>query len=241
LQEITVFDSDGNTMRNLVQWDSDVYVYITEEKINKATAVHFFNDTMDSAYVVSSTYSDSTLKAKIPNTLLTMSYPIIGYVQISEQSETKSIYRFRLNVIKRPKPDNYVLIDSKDYVTFDEIVTECKQYASAASGSASDASNSATQAKSYADQISEQQKEIDETIKNSLLSSSEDILASIEDYFKKAEELYRSCTIVCDGEVPCRRARTIVEIDCHTPQRRATGYAGIEFDGGTPSIRLLGE
>ena len=116
-----------------------------------------------------------------------------------------------------------------------------EQHAIEAAGSASEAENLVTQAQGYVEEMTELKNDVESVIENSLLSDSEKILKSIEDYFKRAEELYRSCTIICDGELPHRRARTIVEIDCHTPQRRATGYKGIDFDGGTPAIRLLGE
>ena len=116
-----------------------------------------------------------------------------------------------------------------------------ERHSNEAAGSASEAANSVVQAKGYVDEMNKLKDEVSEIIENSLLANSEKILEQVEDYFKRAEELYRSCTIICDGEVPHRRVRTIVEIDCHTPQRRATGYKGIEFDGGTPAIRLLGE
>lgn len=115
------------------------------------------------------------------------------------------------------------------------------EYASDAIAAASEAQNSAILSKEYAEQVAADKQEIDDTIKNSLLDKSEEIINAMEDYFRRAEELYRSCTIICDGEIPARRVRTIVEIDCHTPQRRIAGYNGIDFDGGTPAIRLLGE
>ena len=116
-----------------------------------------------------------------------------------------------------------------------------ERHSAEAAGSASEAATSATQANGYVDEAKGIKDDVEEIIENSLLANSEKILKQVEDYFKRAEELYRSCTIICDGEVPHRRVRTIVEIDCHTPQRRATGYKGIDFDGGTPAIRLLGE
>lgn len=309
VQEIIVYDANGNSMINLVQWDKDVNVYIRNTDIDAAYDVHFFNDKQEEALVVNSTYTVGVLKAKIPNVLLTEPYAITGYINVVKNGENKSLYGFRLGVRKKPKPSDYVFVDTDDYVTLESIRDECRDFAKAASnsskesenfakqsksyavggtstrqneeqdnskyyseqakkqsdsaassaktaekhnaaanesagaasGSAADAADSANKAKGYADQVASDKQEIDETIKNSLLASSEEILAAMEDYFKRAEELYRSCTIVCDGETPTRRACTIIEIDCHTPERRATGYYGIDFDGQTPAIRLLGE
>lgn len=302
MQEIIVYDADGNSMINLVQWDKNVNVYVRDTDIDAAYPVHFFNDKMEEALVVESTYSQGILKAMIPNIILSQPYAITGYVSVTKSGEQKSLYGFRLSVRKRPQPSNYVFEDTDNYLTFESIVEECRDFAknaedsakksqsyavggtssreneeqdnakyyyneakkeagdaaranesaeahennaresaSTASKAATDAGNSELKTKEYADQVAADKKEIDETIRGSLLDNADDILASIEDYFKRAEELYRSCTIICDGEIPARRARTIVEIDCHTPQRRATGYYGIDFDGQTPALRLLGE
>ena len=307
MQEIIVYDANGDSISDLVQWDSNVYIYLSDAGITKAYQVHFFNNTMEEAYVVDSTYSGGKLKVKIPNALLIQPFIITGYVNVTNSDEQKCLYGFKINIRKKPKPSDFV--DSKDYITFEEVISECREYAKNASdsanlsdkyaqtsksyavggtstrqneeqdnsryyceqsrfnansasqsadeaensnrsaivyaGSASDsagqAGNYASQAKEYADQVANDKKEIDDTIKNSLLAGAEEILKSVEDYFHRAEELYRSCTIVCDGEIPARRVRTIIEIDCHTPERRSTGYYGVDFDGGIPSIRLLGE
>lgn len=358
MQEIIACDVNGNSITSLVQWDSNVYIYLSDTDIDRAYQVHFFNNVMDEALVVDSSFSDGKLKVKIPNKLLIQPYIITGYVDIVKNDESKCLYGFKINIRKKPKPSDFVYVESYDYISLEKILDECRQYANNASNSAGESANSASQsaqsasaaktsqnaaktsetnskqsennakssankaeqqaglsedfatqaksyavggtaireneeqdnakyyyeqskqnakdslqyansaenssrsageyagsasgsageasdyasaAKEYADQVAADKKDIDDTIKNSLLASSEEILSVMEEYFKRAEELYRSSTIVCDGEIPARRARTIVEIDCHTPQRRTTGYIGIDFDGGTPAIRLLGE
>lgn len=115
------------------------------------------------------------------------------------------------------------------------------QYYSNAITAAANAAQSASDAQGYKEDVSDLKDEIEDIIENSLLANSEQILNSVEDYFRRAEALYRSCTIVCDGEKPNKRVRTIIDIDCFTVARRLTEYTGVEFDGGTPAIRLLGE
>lgn len=87
-------------------------------------------------------------------------------------------------------------------------------------------------------QVEQDKQEIDETIQNSLLASAEKILESVQDYFERAEALYSSMYLECDGETPYLRAMTPIVIDGATPQVR-NANVGVEFDGGTPTSRLL--
>lgn len=87
-------------------------------------------------------------------------------------------------------------------------------------------------------QVEQDKQDIDDTIQNSLLASAEKILESVQDYFERAEALYSSMYIECDGETPYLRAMTPIVIDGATPQVRNANI-GIEFDGGTPTSRLL--
>lgn len=121
MQKIDVYDSSGNNLTNLVQWDENVNVYIQHPDISKAYNVHFFNSSCCHALVVESSYSENKLKVKIPNVLLTQALPIMGYVYITKDDESKSLYGFSLTVRKRPQPSNYVYVDSKDYISVEDI------------------------------------------------------------------------------------------------------------------------
>lgn len=126
MKEITVYDTSGNSITDLVQWDTDVVVCIKEEEITKPCKVHFFNSESDAAYAVQGVYENGKLKAKIPNVLLWQPYTIIGYVHVEENSEGKSIYRFRINMRKKPQPTNYVYSGTKDYIEITAVLEECK-------------------------------------------------------------------------------------------------------------------
>lgn len=152
MQEITVYDAYGDSLTNLVQWDKDVSIYVEDSEIDTAYQMHFFNSTMDEALVVSTEYSDGVLKAKIPNILLTQPHAIIGYIKTRELKdvEEKCLYRFRINIIKRPKPSDFVYVESDDYISITYVLQECREYASQSNQSAEEAANSATLSKSYA-------------------------------------------------------------------------------------------
>lgn len=154
MQEIAVYDLDGNTLTNLVQYDTDVYVYIKDSRIAEAYQVHFFNSVSEKALVMDSSYGSGTLSVKVPNNLLEQPYTITGYVNVKKSGENKSLYGFRIAVRSRPIPDDWVHVDSKDYVTFDEIVQECRNYADNASESATEAERHESEAAEYAESAS---------------------------------------------------------------------------------------
>ena len=142
MQEITVYDVYGNTLTNLVQFDTNVHICINDSRITAAYQVQFFNSTSERALVMDSTFKDGILDAKIPNDLLEQPYAINGYVRVEENGEGKCLYGFKIAVRKKPQPYNWVHVDSHDYVTFAEIIDECKQFAADANDSSTKAKNS---------------------------------------------------------------------------------------------------
>jgi len=128
VNEITVYDMNGNFLTELAQWDEDVFVCIKEEDITQPCAVHFFNSESDMSYVVNSIYEDGVLKAKIPHDLLSKPYSIIGYIYITDIGGNRSVCRFRLNMRKKPMPSNFIYKGTKDYVNIEEVAKECREY-----------------------------------------------------------------------------------------------------------------
>lgn len=92
--------------------------------------------------------------------------------------------------------------------------------------------------KAAQEQVEQDKQEIDDTIQNSLLASANEILESVKSYFERAEALYSSMYLDCDGETPYLRTVTPIFIDGATPQVRNVNE-GVDFDGGTPTSRLL--
>lgn len=152
MQEIIACDVNGNSITDLVQWDNHVNLYFSDTGITGAYSVRFFNNTMDEALVCSSTFDANKLKVEVPNILLTQSYMIFGYIVVPSGDTTQSLYAFKLNVRKQPKPSNLVYEDSDDYITLEGILDECKDYANQASQSASSASGYADAAEDSADE-----------------------------------------------------------------------------------------
>ena len=88
------------------------------------------------------------------------------------------------------------------------------------------------------EQVERDKEEIEDTIQNSLLASAEQILDSVKSYFERAESLYQSMYFECDGETPFLRVVSPIFIDGATPAVRNMDI-GVDFDGGTPTSRLL--
>ena len=88
------------------------------------------------------------------------------------------------------------------------------------------------------EQVERDKEEIEDTIQNSLLASAEQILDSVKSYFERAEALYQSMYFECDGETPSLRVVSPIFIDGATPAVRNMDI-GVDFDGGTPTSRLL--
>lgn len=88
------------------------------------------------------------------------------------------------------------------------------------------------------EQVEKDKEEIEDTIQNSLLALAEQILDSVKSYFERAEALYQSMYFECDGETPSLRVVSPIFIDGATPAVRNMDI-GVDFDGGTPTSRLL--
>ena len=129
MTEITVYDKNGNSIDNLVQWDTGVVIYMSERYITSAQKVHFFTPESEEAYVMNSSYSNGKLSVAIPEILLRQYYPICGYIYIQDANEKKSVYGFKIRMRRRPQPSNVVLENTKDWVNIEEVLTECKSWA----------------------------------------------------------------------------------------------------------------
>lgn len=150
MQTIAVYDADGNTLDNLVQWDRDVYVYVEHPDIAESYNFHFFNQHMTESLVVQSFYEGGKLRAKIPNTLLEEPYAIIGYINVTKHDEEKCLYGIRINVIHKPQPSNVITPESQDYIKVEDILDECRDYADRVTAFTMEASTYAILSQSYA-------------------------------------------------------------------------------------------
>lgn len=105
--EIVPYDSNGNDITELAQWDKLVTIYLNHSLITKASDVHLSNYKTGTATVVSSTYSSKTLTVTIPSALLQTAGWIYGYIYLENSTSARSILNFNIKVIARAKPADY--------------------------------------------------------------------------------------------------------------------------------------
>lgn len=118
------YDANGNVVTSVAQWDSDITIYISDPGITTNYAVDFFNPDGKMSYKMESSFSEGKLKVKIPNILLQTSYAIIGFVTVDSFGGNRTMYRVRINVVKRPFPSDYVYVDTEDYISAQEMLAE---------------------------------------------------------------------------------------------------------------------
>jgi len=150
MYEIQCFDSYGNTINNLTQWDIDQSLVIPIDSCNLPETelpsspsyalpeVHFSNKAREEALVVRSEKNDDTsIKVQIPNTLLQDACPLQVYVYMTDSKDTSSqrtILHNEIPVRKRHKPSDYLYVENIDRITaemikgeIEEVVKETRQ------------------------------------------------------------------------------------------------------------------
>ena len=150
MKEITPYDVNGNKVTALVQWDKDVTLTFRDAMFTTAHPVQFFNRYSDHALVVESKYESGILSAKIPNILLRKQHDLAGYVNFLNAKEERCLVGFKIRVLPKPQPSDLAYEETVDYVSLENVLKECRDYASNAESSAANASESKNAASVYA-------------------------------------------------------------------------------------------
>lgn len=130
MYEMSCFDSYGNSINYLTQWDYNrkLVMDLNGYDLTVAPEIHFSNKEREEALVVQSTVSsDNLVTVDIPNILLQEPYPLLVYVYLTDSNDTssqKTIVTTEIPVKKRPKPSDYTYIENIDYVTAEQIKRE---------------------------------------------------------------------------------------------------------------------
>lgn len=115
---ITCYDSDGNVLKSLYQWDNNQTLTVQGLDMPPTPVFHFCNRLSNLALVVNPTVSGTAVTVSIPNILLQQAEPIIAYVyQDTENNGYRTMHAIHIPVIPRPKPDDYEYTDNVDYIS----------------------------------------------------------------------------------------------------------------------------
>lgn len=126
MYEINCYDSYGNIITYLTQWDYNrqLSMYLDEYNLLYAPEVHFCNQNSKEALVVQSSVEDSKVTVDIPNILLQEHLPLFLYVYLSDAqnaSSQKTIISTTIPIRQRPRPADYIYEDNVDIITWAEV------------------------------------------------------------------------------------------------------------------------
>lgn len=120
---ITCFDSQGNSVNHLTQWDLNQTLYIYDWNYDENPIFHFCNKNSDKALVVTGEVNSGVASVNVPNALLEEPYPIIAYIFLYSDAENdgdfsgKTMHTIKIPVKARTKPDDYEYEDNYNKLT----------------------------------------------------------------------------------------------------------------------------
>ena len=126
MYEVFCYDVNGNSINYLTQWDVNQKIYVSMDgyELSGSPEVHFCNKLSETALIVTSSISGSSVVTTVPNTLLQESYPIIGHIYLessSDKTSKKTVLTFTIPVRARTKPGDYYIESTNDDF-FNELV-----------------------------------------------------------------------------------------------------------------------
>lgn len=124
-----IYDTYGNEIVKLYQWDINVKVCIKEWNITENVLCYFYQKDSNTTLAVTPTIiteedDTKTLTCEIPNKLLQKSKEINFYLVLSQNNELLTQYQKKLEVAARPQPEGYTPTDNTDYVILEELQQE---------------------------------------------------------------------------------------------------------------------
>lgn len=126
--KVICYDSDGNPLNKLTQWDIGQTVSVRGIETSILPSFHFCNSNSEKAIVVSPELKGDALVANIPNVLLQEPLPIMAYIYYVRSSDSaKTMYSFMIKVNPRKQPDDYNFKENIDYINWVEINTQAKK------------------------------------------------------------------------------------------------------------------
>jgi hypothetical protein len=119
---ITIQKNNTFKIDNIYQWDSNRILEIYGLNLSVLPEIHFANAKMSKAVVKQATENtDGVIRVTIPNFLLESAIPIRVFVCTYNGEEFISRYAFTINVIARPKPEDYIAEDDEKIYSYNAL------------------------------------------------------------------------------------------------------------------------
>lgn len=128
MSEIICYDSKGNLLKSLYQWDHNQRITIKGvDDVSSIETVHFSNRHSKEALVVKPTKLNGDIIADVPNILLQNWEPIVAYITSTTVNEGyKTVFAVNIPVIPRSKPSDYEYVENIEYLSWVTIEAEAR-------------------------------------------------------------------------------------------------------------------
>lgn len=115
---IVCYDSNGNVLKHLYQWDINQTITISGLDVSESTVFHFCNRASEVALVVTPSVVDNMFRVDIPNVLLQQKYAIIAYLYETDNNGSRTMRAIQIPLFPRPVPSDYEYIDNVEYPSY---------------------------------------------------------------------------------------------------------------------------
>ena len=109
MTQVRYLDSNGNELKMVYQWDTDITLAVEGVSAPPLPVIQFYNRRSKAEETVVPTLSSGTLYVDVPNELLEHAEPIIAYVyRPASSGAARTIGEIFISVRPRIKPSNTV-------------------------------------------------------------------------------------------------------------------------------------
>lgn len=121
--ELTAYDSNGDTIHALTQWDLNQVIYIDNIGFTSSPIAYFNDSCGKHSFVINTELVGNSIKIIIPNLLLQKFEPIIiGIcIYVSQDNISRTKYFVKLPVRKREMPNDYVYVENTGEITLSSL------------------------------------------------------------------------------------------------------------------------
>lgn len=129
MSQIVCYDSMGELLRTMFQWDTNQTITIKGAEVPPYPVFHFANRCSKEALVVTPEETGGTdLTVKVPNVLLQSAETIFAYLYYETDNDAyKTKHVIQIPVAPRAKPSDYEYSDNIDYVSVAAISTRLNE------------------------------------------------------------------------------------------------------------------
>ena len=116
MSQITCYDSDGNALKRLFQWDSGRVITVRGVNTSNTITCHFSNRLSKDALIVTPTTIVGGFTVHVPNILLQQAEPLNLYIFETDANEHMTTHVITIPVTPRTMPSGYEYDEGIDYL-----------------------------------------------------------------------------------------------------------------------------